>query len=294
MPAHILTPDKVRRIVSIPTVAFPTIVLAVVCFIGVFTMAVALQGEFVSPTLCALVNTVLIFVSFTPMHDASHGSIAKKDYRWLNDFVGYFCGLIMCLPYSAFRYLHLQHHQHTNDVNKDPDAYTALGPWFVLPFRWMTLEFHHYSVFLSNEVFLKRPVSERFSSIGQVLANYSLMYFFIWNGYGTPVLYGWFLPGRVSIFFLALFFDYLPHRPHSHSRKENEYLATSLISLWPSKSSISLLTFPLLYQNYHNIHHLVPYIPFYLYETVWRECKDELEKKGTETIPIFGSVTKNA
>jgi beta-carotene hydroxylase len=145
---------------------------------------------------------------------------------------------------------------------------------------------------MKSEVFFNRTLSERVLSIGQILINYGLVWYCIQNGFTTAVLFGWVLPGRIAIFFLALFFDYLPHRPHSHTRKENEYLATSLIALWPSKKSVSLLTWPLLHQNYHNIHHLVPYIPFYMYEEVWEKYKDELEKQGTQTIPMFGAMKK--
>jgi fatty acid desaturase len=290
MPAHLLTPEKVRSIVTVPTVAIPTVLLAVMCCIGVLIMITGLHLGVISPSMCLVINSIFIFASFTPLHDATHGSIAKSPFRWVNDFIGLLCGFVMCLPYAAFRYLHLQHHQHTNDVEKDPDVYTSFGPWYVLPFRWMTIEYHHYSCYL--KVFFNRSISERVLALGQMVMNYGLVWYCIHTGHTTTVLYGWLLPGRVAVFFLALFFDYLPHRPHSHTRKENEYLATSLTALWPSKSSISLLTWPLLHQNYHNIHHLVPYIPFYMYETVWTECKDELEKQGTQTIPIFGAMKK--
>jgi fatty acid desaturase len=40
-------------------------------------------------------------------------------------------------------------------------------------------------------------------------------------------------------------------------------------------------------QNYHNIHHLYPFLPFYHYGAVWRKHKVELIKRGTRVLPIF-------
>jgi fatty acid desaturase len=288
MPGHLLTPERVRSIVTVPVVAFPTVLLAISCLVGVIAVCVAFYQNAIDHYVCCGLNTIFIFGSFTPLHDAAHGSIAKKQFRWLNDFVGIMCGFIMFLPYHAFRYLHLQHHQHTNDVDKDPDAWTSFGPWYLLPLRWMTIEYHHYSCYLSRDVFFSRNMTERVLAIGQIAINIGIAFFCHRFGLSSVILWGWIIPGRIAVFFLALFFDYLPHRPHSHTRKESEYMATSLIALWPSKSSVSLLTLPLLYQNYHNIHHLVPYIPFYMYKKVWSHCSTELEAEGTQTIPIFG------
>ena len=292
MPPHLLTPERVRSIVTVPTVAIPTVMLSLFCATAVVAMSTCLHKGLISRSVCVFVNSIIIYASFTPMHDASHGSIAKKQFRWLNDCIGILSGFVMCLPYMAFRYLHIQHHQFTNDVIKDPDTYTSNAPWYVLPFRWMTMEFHYYSVYLSRDVFFNRPFGERVLALAQLGSCYFLVWYLLRSDYYTAVLYGWVIPGRIAVFFLALLFDYLPHRPHTHTRKESEYLTTSLTALWPSKSSVALLTWPLLEQNYHNIHHLVPYVPFYMYHTIWQECGDELEKEGTQTIPIFGRMKK--
>jgi fatty acid desaturase len=292
MPAHLLTHEKVRLLVTVPTVALPTVLLTVVCFIVVAGAISSLQMGFISPCVCLVINVIFMYASFTPLHDATHGNVAKQQYRWLNDCIGMICGFLLCLPYTSFRYLHLEHHQHTNDKEKDPDAWNSCGPKLLLPLRWMTVELYHYIRCL--QVFHTRPAKERVAGLGQLVMHLSLAGYCTYHGYTTSLLYGWVLPGRIAIFFLAYVFDYLPHRPHSHTRSENEYLASCVVALWPSKSSVSLslLTWPFLHQNYHVIHHLVPYIPFYMYETVWLGYKDELEKEGIETIALFGSMKK--
>ncbi len=96
----------------------------------------------------------------------------------------------------------------------------------------------------------------------------------------------WFVSGRLALSFLAFSFDYLPHRPHSSTRAQNPIKATCVTSLF-SASDASLLTLPLLHQNYHNIHHIFPYVPFYLYSKVWAALGPILLDMGTHVAPVF-------
>ena len=128
----------------------------------------------------------------------------------------------------------------------------------------------------------------RVEAIWSIVSLTSLLVFIVtlWrSGYANTLLYGWLLPGRAAIGLLAYFFDYLPHRPHKVSKRDDPYKATSVTSLYGENTW--LLTWPLLHQNYHNIHHLAPYIPFYLYSTVWHKLKPELLQKGTKIKSIL-------
>jgi fatty acid desaturase len=114
----------------------------------------------------------------------------------------------------------------------------------------------------------------------------SLSYLSIKAGYARTLMFGMLLPGRLAVALLAFFFDYLPHRPHAVSRATNEYVATGVATLYGDWAAP--LTLPLLYQNYHIIHHLAPYVPFYFYSRLWYAYKDELTEKGTSVKPLFG------
>jgi fatty acid desaturase len=82
-------------------------------------------------------------------------------------------------------------------------------------------------------------------------------------------------------------FDYLPHRPHHYTT--DPFVATSVITGAPSlirKDAPSpFLTALLLSQNMHNVHHLMPTVPFYRYGLVWTACADELRRRGTRELP---------
>ena len=84
----------------------------------------------------------------------------------------------------------------------------------------------------------------------------------------------WVGPALCALALLAFAFDWLPHHPHTNRER---YRDTNVI-LFPG------LTFVLLSQNYHLIHHLYPTIPFYSYGRVFRKLRPFLEEQGS---PIY-------
>lgn len=280
---NIFTPATVREIVAIPPIAWPTVLLSLLSISGLIVSIYFLHLRELSICAALAINSVLIFIIFTPMHDAAHGSLATVASGWkiLNNVIGILTSCCFPLPFPAFRYLHLMHHKHTNDTQMDPDAWAGQGPAWMLPLRWTTIEMRYYSIYFP--ILFTRPFAEAFVAMLQLAV---FLIALCWKGYATEVIYGWLLPGRIALFALAYCFDYLPHRPHSATRVEDMYKATAVTSLYMRYTS--LLTWPLLHQNYHNIHHLVPYVPFYMYSTLWHSKKDELERLGTDIIPVFG------
>jgi hypothetical protein len=60
------------------------------------------------------------------------------------------------VTYPVMRYIHFQHHRHTNeDPRSDPDAWTHAGPYWQLPFRWLTIDAWYARFFLPR--LLHRP-----------------------------------------------------------------------------------------------------------------------------------------
>ena len=283
---NIFTPSVVRKIVPIPPIAWPTITLSLFSIGGIIVSIYFLHLRKLSTFAALIINSVLIFIVFTPMHDAAHGSLATvaSGFKILNTLFGILTSCCFPLPFPAFRYLHLMHHKHTNDTKLDPDAWAGQGSWWMLPFKWMTIELRYYSIYFP--ILFTRPFAEAFVAMLQLVAFLATGFVLCQRGYTTEVVYGWVLPGRIALFVLAYCFDYLPHRPHSATRAEDIYKATAVTSLYGTCTS--LLTWPLLHQNYHNIHHLVPYVPFYLYSAVWHSKKEELQSLGTDIIPVFG------
>ena len=137
-----------------------------------------------------------------------------------------------------------------------------------------------------------RPSLESWLAGLQLLAMVITISGLCWAGFARIIFYTWLLPGRIAVGSLAFSFDYLPHRPGTHGsspilRSVSPVQATCVTSLVGDFTSI--LTWPLMQQNYHNIHHFWPFVPFYCYATIWKSTKADLIAMGTAVIPILGT-----
>lgn len=112
--------------------------LALICGFGVW---IAFGWPLWQVVLVA--QGITICFLFTLEHEATH----KTPFRTLclNEWVGRFCGLMILLPFTWFRYFHLAHHRYTNIPGKDPELEAGAKPetWaeylrFVsgLPYWW--------------------------------------------------------------------------------------------------------------------------------------------------------------
>jgi beta-carotene hydroxylase len=174
------------------------------------------------------VNTIVVYAAFTPMHDASHGSIGNRQYSFLNSLSGNLAGFCFPVPFPAFKHIHLLHHKHTNE-DADPDKWAGLGPSFFLPLRWLTMELKYYVIYIPK--LTSRPASEAMQTVVILAAMVFVIVGLCNMGYGKTILWGWILPGRLATALLAYFFDYLPHRPHAVSKNHSPYVATNVTSL---------------------------------------------------------------
>ncbi len=120
-----ITPDIIKKIVHIPKIAWPTVILCFSCAIVEVLVILALYNNLLSKYLAFSLNIPIIFAVFTPMHDSSHGSVATSQFSWLNTVVGYVAAACFPIPYPAFKRLHLLHHKHTNE-DDDPGEFFLL------------------------------------------------------------------------------------------------------------------------------------------------------------------------
>jgi len=268
---------NVKVNLTVPKVAWLTLLLFIGCVIlWCCSLLLYLQG--VIPIVLALIlSTIAAFASFTPMHDSAHRSVSRL--RWINELVGRINTILLFVPFPGLRYVHQEHHQHTNNKEKDPDYWSGLEPSWMRPFRWLTQDLHYYSFYLKTMHRCSR--SERWESLLTAICLWIVVITFCFIGYAKVVLILWVLPARIAVATLAYSFDYLPHKPHKITVIEDPYKATIIRPSW-------LLTVLLLYQNYHLIHHLYPAVPFYRYAKVWCSQKDILLSKGAIVRDLLG------
>ncbi|MEM9493821.1 MAG: fatty acid desaturase, partial [Myxococcota bacterium] len=217
-------------------VAWPTLLVAAAALTLWTASTVAAAFGHLSLGLAALLNTVAAFAAFTPMHDASHRALGHA--RALSEVVGRLCALVLAAPFPAFRYVHLEHHKHTNDPVRDPDVWSGLGPRWLLPLRWLSQDLHYYSCYA--RALPGRRRLERLEVSAFALAVVALIAVAVSAGALVPMLLLWLVPARLATAMLALSFDYLPHRPHRVRAADDRFRASSV---WPNP----WLTLPLFF-----------------------------------------------
>lgn len=274
-------PRVAPRDLVAPAVAVPTLALALAS-VGAFVSLAWLGASGRLPVpLVVVLQGFAAFAAFTPMHDASHRSVARA--APLNELVGWVTALVLTAPFPAFRHLHLEHHRNTNDPARDPDMWSgAGGPWSRL-FRWATQDIAYY-VFYAKRA-KERPRGEVFGTFVGLLLTYAPMVALAAFGHGREAVLFWAVPARLGIVLLAFAFDWLPHHPHVVLGRTDPFRATAVIEH-------RFLTPILLSQNYHLIHHLFPGVPFYGYGRVWWARRDELVSRGALVRRIGPAVAK--
>ncbi|MEO1084621.1 MAG: fatty acid desaturase, partial [Acidobacteriota bacterium] len=260
-------------------IAWPTLLMAVVVLAGwVGVAALAWRGAIgLGAAFC--LQTVLAYLAFTPLHEASHGNIAGRERRLkgLERTLGWLSGVPLLVPFPAFRKLHLDHHGHTNDHEQDPDFWVAGDSRWAVLGRCLTILPHYYWRIVAGAV--RSPSTRDSASIGALLGYAALAAAFTAAGHGAWVLATWVGPALLAAALLAFAFDWLPHHPHS----ERSRYRNSRILLYPG---LGLL---LASQNLHLIHHLYPRIPFYRYAPFFREVRTTLESKGAPIVDLAAS-----
>ena len=261
--------------------AWPTLVLAVVAVGGFVALGIASSTGAVPLAIAIPIQGFLAFASFTPMHDASHKAIAPHS-RWIDEVVGWVCGLPVLAAFSGLKYLHLAHHHHTNDRALDPDAWSSKAKTRVgVVLRWLVLDLHYLTRYATQAK--SRPRRELVTcgiGVAVMLTSWAVL---IATGHGVDLLLGWLVPSRIAIVMLSVFFDWIPHAPRTTTLVEDPYRASNVYEhRW--------LTPFLLSQNYHLVHHLFPGVPFYRYGAVYWQIRDELLARGADVRRLGGHV----
>jgi ring-1,2-phenylacetyl-CoA epoxidase subunit PaaE len=263
-------------------VAWPTIALYVVT-LGLFALEMygALSAGW-SPWVTVPLGTAVTFLMFSVLHESTHHAVSTNTR--LNDALGH-VSVPFVTPYAPFRlvkFIHIEHHRNTNEPKSiDPDAWTSEGPWWQLPFRWMTIDVW-YLVFYARRI-PQRPRGEVVVSVAVavgVLAAFAALFA---AGYGAELLVAFLIPQRLGLGVLAWWFDYLPHHGLPFTQRQDKYRATRVRvggEWW--------LTPLFVYQNYHLVHHLHPSVPFYRYVRAWRRNEQAYLDRNAAISTVFG------
>ncbi|MEW5686095.1 MAG: fatty acid desaturase [Pseudomonadota bacterium] len=263
-----------------PAVAWPTLVLAVI-LPATLAAVIALGFAGAMPLwVCAPVLAAVSYAHYTLVHEAIHGNVVSRPrtLAWINTVVGWIGSLGLGAGWPALQRTHVLHHSHTN-TDRDPDVVwkgtfpQALAKWLMsvppslLPL--MALRFISPARYRRIGAILSPSEIAQVSAV--TLLTLALLVAALATGHFAEWLMLWFVPTRLAILILNIFFQWLPHHPFDQTER---YLNTR-ISLWAGGTVL------LLQQNLHLMHHLWPSVPFYNYARLFRRLRPVLEAEGS-------------
>jgi beta-carotene hydroxylase len=260
---------------TLPKIAIPTVLLwfgSLVVWLAATAVVLSDLSRWWLPVTIAA-HTAVTYAMFTVLHDAIHRAVGQR--RWVSELFGRLSMPFVALwvTYPVMRYIHLQHHRHTNEgPRSDPDAWAHAGPYWQLPFRWLTID-AWYARFC-----LPRMPSRPRKDILGLLINEALLVALVTAlvgyGYGWELLLIYLIPQRLALGILAWSFDWLPHHGLGATAKIDAFRASRVRVGWEP-----LMNPLMFYQNYHVVHHVKPRIPFYLWVKAWHNSEaDYLER----------------
>jgi len=268
------TPLEQRWRVYAGVVAWPTLILFVlIVSTEVWLWRAHIQGAIGTPT-AVVIASLCAYTAFTVMHEAVHGNIhgQRPRLKSLGEIPGHLSSWILVNPYEMFRTLHLMHHAKTNDPVFDTDMWVRGRSAPVVFARCATVVLSYYQhIFFGESGRTLAARRARPKVLMEMALSTSLIIGLSMAGYGQQVVWLWIVPALIAITLLAFSFDWLPHHPHE---EQTRFLDTRVILL-PG------LTIPLLWQNYHLIHHLYPRVPFYRYAACFRDVRPLLHERGS-------------
>lgn len=266
---------------KVPPLAWPTVALWGGSFALFVLEAYGILAAGWTPWLTVPMGAAVTFLMFSVLHEATHHAVSTNTR--INNAFGHLAEPFVA-PYATFpliKFIHIEHHRNTNEPKSiDPDNWTSEGPWWQLPFRWMTIDLWYV-------VFYLRRIAERPRS--EVVLTFTVFL-------GVIAAFGWiattsyagalatFLVGqRLGLGILAWWFDYLPHHGLTVTQREDKYQATRV-----RVGGEAWLTPLFVYQNYHLVHHLHPSIPFYRYLRAWRRNEEAYLDRNAAISTWFG------
>jgi len=254
-----------KEMVQRPKFAWPTAIYFLITAFVFITSTTLACLSLIPAIIGVIINAVCCYAFFTVVHDSGHKAISTNKY--INNFFGIVSALFFgpgtLFDFFVWRYIHNQHHAHTNNETRDPDFWAGQGRAWQLPLYWITTDLHYSYIYIKR--FSTLPLYMRISSLLQMTLMISAFVTLCYLGYWREAILYWLIPGRIAIPFLAYVLDYLPHKPYEVTSKENPFRATN-IRIGHEK----LLNILLMGHNYHLAHHLFPQVPFYRYKKVWK------------------------
>ena len=262
-----------------PDVAWPTLVLGVllpVAYLGLIGLGLA--GG-LPLWLCCVVQGPLAYMHYMLVHESLHHNLApgRPPLKRLEAVLGWIGALVLLSSWPLARRTHIAHHANTNGP-KDPDLFVK-GSFAKLLMTWLRstldplvpfalLRWRAPSRYLALRSLLTR--AEWLQANAAQASQLVLLAAAASTGHFVAYLALWFVPARIGSLLLMIFFQWLPHHPHSDTGR----YTSGRLSFWPGAE------LALMWQNLHLMHHLWPRVPFYRLGRLYEGLRPKLIQRG--------------
>jgi beta-carotene hydroxylase len=257
---------SLRGVPDLPPWKNPTLWLFVIATALITWASAGYLNGSMPAAVTVVISALGIYLGFTVLHESVHRLVHKR--RFLNDILGWPTGLVLTLPQTTFRAVHLMHHSQTNDPAVDPDFFVGQGPWWQFPFRMLSPLWEYRIKYYTGRWW--RNGWELGAEVATEALIVALIADCIVTGHFGDLFVLWLAPAMLALGFLAYAFDKVPHQPYDNRER---FLDTRA---YPSR----VLNLLLLGQNYHLVHHAWVTIVWYRYRRVFAAARPELETMG--------------
>jgi fatty acid desaturase len=217
-------------------------------------------------------------------HEAVHGTLSENR-RW-NALLGAVCAWPVLQNYSAYRVLHLRHHDHLGEEG-DPDHYAnyTRWTWMVFIMNWLRLLIGYpvYITMIPVLGFRHGSGRERVAILAEVAAVLALVAL-AWKWVPSAwLLHGWLIP-MICINFMVNIRGMSQHTLLEHA--DDEIRGTRSILTHP------VVRFFMCNENYHLEHHLYPGVPWHQLPAVHEALEKPLREHGAPYIPSYSAFVR--
>ncbi|MDZ7693909.1 MAG: fatty acid desaturase [Balneolaceae bacterium] len=223
---------------------------------------------------CAMVGMPII------MHESNHNLLFKN--RFLNRWVGFFCGLPGLVSVTAYRTVHLAHHANTG-TEDDPDNMDNSVPKSVSMvlffYLFLVLGAYLYIFHVGVEGYKIGNSNKRKKIVVEyllILGIYGLVFWFIPFYY---ILHLWLIPLIIGVQLTNV----RGLAEHGLITKNNVFTETRCVE------SNAFVSFMMCNLNYHLDHHLFPGVPWYNLPKLHKLLEDEYIAAG---FSVYSSYTQ--
>lgn len=212
-------------------------------------------------------------------HEAVHGTLCPNR-RW-NALLGALCALPVLQNFSAYRVLHLRHHDHLGEEG-DPDHYPNYTQWtwmvFLMNWGRLLIGYPVYIVAIPILGFRQGSARERVGIALESLAA-GLFIAILFQRPAPIVIHAWLIPMLIINTFVnirGMSQHTLLEQHHGDAVRGTRTILTNPVT-----------TFFMCNENYHLEHHLYPGVPWYHLPRIHGILHGELVARGAPFIPSY-------